>query len=244
MRESPNRGGRLRHCLWLSCALLVLATLPLPAKAATEMVADRTLVIEPSDGFCALDLERKIDSLLFEEMSSRQKGITQLVGYWVDCRQLEELHGGEANAAESYVVIVAQRKGLDGTAIEPSDLPLEDYLRTMKDFLINQGGMSRVEEGYEASKDVLADHGIKAGETRSLGLIADDASALYIASIQAYEVGNVSRVAAVVAGVTELNGVPISVNVYDAYRDGETIEILQRRASTIAAELVAKNPTR
>jgi hypothetical protein len=242
MRESPNRGGCLRHCLALSYSVLLLATLSLPARAAEELVADRIVLIEPSEGFCALDIEQQVDSLLFEQMKRLQKDFSQLIGYWVDCRQLEQLRAGEANAPESYVLILAQRPGI-GAAIEPVDLPLESFLRMMKDYLLNQGGMGNVEDGYELGKDVLDDNGINTGETQSLGLIADDASALYVASIQGYEAGGVSAIAAIVAGVTELNGVITSVTVYDTYRGAETIEILQRRAMKIAADLVAKNPT-
>jgi hypothetical protein len=242
MRESPNLGDRLRHCLWLSCSVLLLTALSLSAKAAEEVVADRTLLVEPSEGFCALDLEQPLDSVLFERMKRLQKDYNQLAGYWVDCQQLEQLRGGQTTAPQSYVLILAQRPAV-GAAIEPVDLPLEDFLRLMKDHLLKQGGMEDVEEGFETGKDLLEKEGINAGETRSLGLIADDASALYIATIQGYEAYGVSQVVAIVSGVTELNGVAISVNVYDTYQGGETVEILQRRAVTIAAELVAKNPT-
>lgn len=242
MTVSADRGGRPGRSLWLACWLFLPATLPLSAKAADEVVGDRTLHIEPSEGFCALDPEQ--DSLLFEQARSRQKGMFQIVGYWLDCRQLEKLRNGEPRAMQSYVLILAQRKGPDGSVIEPFDRPLEEYLRLLKDFLLNQGGMGRVEEGYELGKDVLKERGINPGESKSLGLIADDASALYIANIQAYESGGVSAVGAAVGGLTELNGLVVSVNVYDTYRDGGTIEVLQRRASTIAAALVAKNPTR
>src|SRR5262245_13386603 len=147
MEKSAGRGGRLRRWLRLCCSVVLLATLPLPARAADVVVADRTLVIEPSEGFCALDTEKRVDSLLLEEASNRQKGANQVVGYWVDCQRLEELRGGgDRLAPGSHVLILAQRKGLDGTAIEPFDMPLEDYLRTMKDYLINKGGMSRVDE--------------------------------------------------------------------------------------------------
>src|SRR5262245_2302793 len=126
MRESANRGGRLRCCLWLCCSALLLATLLLAAVATAELVAVRTHLVEPSEGFCALDLEHRMDSALFERMKSLQEDYNQLVGYWVDCQQLEQVHGGETGALQSYVLILASRTGV-GAAIEPVDLPLEAF---------------------------------------------------------------------------------------------------------------------
>ena len=241
MRNS-DRGGRLEHWLWLSGLVLWLATLSLPAGATDELVADRTLLIEPTEGFCALDLSNPVDSSLFEYMANLQKDYNQLVGYWVDCQQLERVRSRETETLESYVLVLAQRQET-GAVIRPVDMPLGGFLSAMKDFILNSGGMGKIEEGYELGKDVLDDQGINLGETRSLGLIADDASALYLGNVQGYELNGVTAVMACVIAMTELNGIMISVNVYETYRGAETIELLQRRAATIAADLVVKNPT-
>ncbi|HEX6093315.1 MAG TPA: hypothetical protein VFZ07_08185, partial [Dongiaceae bacterium] len=117
MRNS-DRGRRLEHWLWLSGLVLWLATLSLPAGATDELVADRTLLIEPTEGFCALDLSNPVDSSLFEYMANLQKDYNQLVGYWVDCQQLERVRSRETETLESYVLVLAQRQET-GAVIRP-----------------------------------------------------------------------------------------------------------------------------
>ena len=133
-------------------------------------------------------------------------------------------------------------------------MALNEYLALLKRHIVKADGgkdllpsdiRARVRERMdETLANIGADgSGIGIGETRQLGLLDEDTSALYIGMIMHAVVDGQSDISAAAIAMTELNGLSISVNVYDDYQDAEFFEALLARARAIAAEVVALNPT-
>jgi hypothetical protein len=236
--------------------ILVLALLSvfssIPPTAEDVVLVGRTLHLPVSDGYCALDSTNDIDSMLLRVMADMQRGTSELAAYWVDCEQIARFRSGESDDFSSFVLLLAQLSG--HTKPTPVDMALNEYLALMKRHIVKANGgkdllpgdiQARVRERLdETLANIDADgSGIAIGETRQLGLLDEDSSALYLGMIMHAVVDGQSDISAAAIAMTELNGLSMSVNVYDDYRDAESFEALLARARAIAAEVVAVNPT-
>lgn len=234
----------------IALALLTL-TSSLPAIAEDVAIGGRTLHLEPNGQFCALDRRNQIDATLLDMAASLQRGYNQLLAYWVDCSQLALYRNGESDELTPYVMVLAQL-AKSGAAV-PADLALDKYLAETRQSLAKNGDgkdifndagetmRKRVDETLNELGATGVDLGI--GETRGLGVLAQDDFAIYLGLLQRVSVnGRESLVGAIVA-ITELNGFSASVNVYGGYERPESFDALRAHARQIVSGLVAENPT-
>jgi hypothetical protein len=236
-----------RHALVL---MLFLFGSSASAQGAEVTVGDRQIQIAVHPGFCELDGNNELDKLLLKMATDVQKGINEVVAYWIECRQLSDLRSGKTDQFYSYILVLAQ---LDRGKIRPVDLPLSQFLLEMKRVIAETNGfddtMAEIEKSQrERFAKVLDELGANPGsmtfeKPQLYWLIAEDARAIYHGMIQEFVVNGRHTLMGGTFAMTELNGLSVTVNAYDEYRGSETFDLLKTQASGIVANMVAMNPT-
>ncbi|MGE0118982.1 MAG: hypothetical protein AB7S71_07845 [Dongiaceae bacterium] len=231
-------------------ALAVAVASPAAALAADITVGGRVLHIAPPPGFCALDRSNDVDATVFNLTARMQRGYGELVEFWADCQSLAGYRAGQTEITP-YVLIGAQLGG--NGRVTPVDLPLADYLAEMRRVADKQDGGKTLTKGdigqivRQRVDEVRAELGdaypVEAGETRLLGTIGQDDSAIYIAVLQRLREGGTERHIGGIISMTELNGISATVNLYDSHDGSDSFDAMLGRTKAIVAALVAANPT-
>lgn len=220
------------------------------AFGAEVPVGDRHLLIEVHPGYCELDADHELDKLLLKTAKDVQQGVNEVIAYWVECRQLSDYRNGKTDQFSAYILVLAQ---LDRGKVRSIDLPLSQFLSEMKHIIAETNGFSDNMSTIEASQrerfaKVLDELGVNPdsltfAKPQVYWLIAEDARAIYHGLIQEYVVSGRHTLMGGVFAMTELNGLSVTINVYDEYQGSQTFDALKSQASSMAEKLVTMNPT-
>ena len=244
MRRHRRRRGIL------ATTLVLVGTLHLaPARADVVTLADRTLRLTPTQGFCALDRTDGREDQIFSLSQTMIGPQNRLLAYWVPCAVLDLYRGQQADQLAPYVMIMAQLQGGD---VVPVDLPRADFLAGLDQYLAKSHGGQDAVAANDAEirrrfDDTAGQLGrakkldLALGEMRIIGLLAREDIARYVGIIVNLSRAGEPTPIAGVLGFTEVRGLSITVNVYDVYVDQKTFDRLQALAHQFIVDILTDN---
>jgi hypothetical protein len=197
------------------------------------VLAGQAVVVEAPPGYCAFDRNRPEEAVRIEMQEKGQAGYNRLALAFVDCQELaKDRETGDYEYSKYGMILVPLR---DGKVTKAADLSPREYVETAA----RQFSAFDPAHAIEAARARLSDAGASVNGVRMLGVLAQDDTALYF-GIGLDGVGNAEqarqhRVLGVV-GMTLVNQVPMSINLYrvDAEADDIPGLLAQNRASVAA----------
>ena len=211
----------------------IFTLLTLNAQAGTATLLDRPIQFSIPTGYC------EIGGLPpDEELVDRQKKAigtsNQVLAMFADCNELEDYRKGNRTILDNYGQILAQKP--------------KGHLRALK-------GVSRKEyiQNISAHSNYMAD-ALNKAEARvrqyipdyqsheNLGILNTDSNGLYFGILMTIndETGHPRKIIGVI-GMTLVNEIPISINLYRVYRDTPNLRGLLTQQQSALASFVSEN---
>jgi hypothetical protein len=221
----------------LSAALaLVLLLSVRPAAAEPIDLYGRPIEFFLPAGYCHLDETQPAEKLLVDNIVGMNQGSNDLIAYFAPCNDLVAYRVGAIDVMSEYGIVFVP---LVNGGFEASPSPRAESLPQIAATLpaLDQAALQRLEQ--EASQNP---QGITLSGSQFLGLIGQDANALYAGLVAQVSDGSSSFPAAGVLAITQLQDVVMTVNLYRPYRSNADIVALLSEAEIYVAQLVAANP--
>lgn len=217
--------------------LTALALLPaLPAAAEPVDLYGRQIEFFPPLGYCYLDESQAAEKLIVDNTVQMNQGSNLLVAYVAPCNDLVAYRSGAIPTLSEYgIVFVPLIDGTFQAAPTPRAESLPQIAASMPP--VDEALLAEIER--EANQNTA---GFSLSGTQFLGLIGQDANAIYAGLVAVVSDGQTSVPAAGVLGITQLQDVVVTINLYRAYHSNADIVALLSEAQSYAAELTAANP--
>ena len=207
------------------------------ARAEQLVLAGQSVVVEAPAGYCALDRNRPEEAARIEAQEKGQAGLNRLVLAFVDCADLaKSRETGTYDYSKYGMTLVPLQSGEVSKAM---GLSRREYVQAVAKQLPAFDAAAAIENARKR----LNDAGASVNGVRMLGVLAQDDTALYF-GIGLDGIGNAAqgtqhRVLGVV-GLTLVNQVPMSMNLYRVDAEDDAIpELLAEDKASVAALLQA-----
>jgi len=202
-------------------------------RAASYEVAGRSVAVELPPEYCAVDEGIRAERELHEVIQQINAGMNRVLVVFVDCRELLSWRRGEIDALTRYgQVLTPARETVFG------DLHMSAFLGELRK-VMDEAFAAGLQDGRSRALAVVPD--LEVGEVRSLGVLAQDETAIYAGMAELLERGGGRLVMAGVVSMTLVNHVAVSVNLYRPYRDPASVEALLAEQKRFVRELLRRN---
>jgi hypothetical protein len=203
--------------------------------AASYEVAGRSVAVELPSDYCAIDKGIRAERELHEVIQQINAGMNRVLVVFVECQELRSWRRGEIDALTRYgQVLTPARETVFG------DLDLSTFLGELRK-VMDQAFAAGLQDGRSRALAVVPD--LEVGEVRSLGVLAQDETAIYAGMAELLERGGGRLVMAGVVSMTLVNQVAVSVNLYRPYDDPASVETLLAEQKRLMEELLRRNAT-
>jgi hypothetical protein len=222
-------------CRFGAAALALVLLLPaLPAAAEPVDLYGRQVEFFLPLGYCFLDESQPAEKLLVDNTVAMNQGSNELIAYFAPCNDLVAYRVGAIDVLSEYGIIFVPL--LNG-GFEASPSPRAESLPQIAATIpaLDEAALQELER--QASQQ-----GITVSGTQFLGLIGQDANALYAGLLAEVSDGTTSYPTAGLLAITQLQDVVLTVNLYRPYRSNADIVALLSEAEAYVAQLVAANP--
>jgi hypothetical protein len=185
-------------------------------------------------GYCYLDEAQPAEKILVDNSVAMNQGSNELIAYFAPCNDLVAYRVGAITVLSEYGIIFVPL--IDG-GFEASPLSRAESIPQIAATIpaLDEAALQELER--QASQQ-----GITVSGTQFLGLIGQDANALYAGLLAEVSDGTTSYPTAGVLAITQLQDVVLTVNLYRPYRSNADIVALLSEAESYVAQLVAANP--
>ena len=222
-------------------ALALVGTLALAghaARAEQVVLAGQTVEVAPPSGYCALDRGRTSEAAILDTLEKAQGGTNRIVIVFVDCKALDTSRQSGKYDLSRYGMILTPTP--NGDQSKYSEGTRQDYVAELGKQFPDFDPASAV----EAAKTRLKAAGMSVGSVRMLGLLAKDETAIYL-GVSAEGVADPSdnsqhRVLGIL-GLTLVNEIPISINIYRSDAGDDAIAGMIAEDKANIAALIAAN---
>jgi hypothetical protein len=226
------------HFRMIAYAAAACAAIASGAARADQLVlAGQTVAVEAPPGYCAFDRNRPEEAARIEAQEKAHAGLNRLVLAFVDCQDLaRNRQSGDYDFASYGVILVPLQSG---EVRKATGVTRREFVqKAAQQFPGFDPG-----DAIETAKKRLNDAGAAVNGVRMLGVLAQDDTALYfgigLEGVGNAEQGTQHRVLGIV-GVTLVNQVPISINLYRVDAEDSAIpELLARDRASVEALLQA-----
>jgi hypothetical protein len=221
-------------------SVLVLAVLALlsaaPVAADPVDLYGRQIEFFLPVGYCYLDESQQAEKMIVDNIVQMNQGSNELIAYFAPCNDLVAYRSGAiATLSEYGIVFVPLVEGSFQASPSSRAESLPQIAATMP--ALDEALLSQIEQEVNQNQG-----GFTLSGTQFLGLIGQDANALYAGMVAEVSDGQTSVPAAGVLAITQLQDVVMTINLSRTYRSNADIVALLTEAQTYAAELVAANP--
>ena len=229
------------RALCVSVVNLCFFAFTLSASAETLTLAGRTVVLEPPQGYCALDAARPQEAELIAFNERMQQPRNHVIMQLADCDELAEFRAGKRQNFGKY--------GQYFTPVSNGAVKLvTSYARA--DFLADAAKeLPKLDSGAlvdEVTKKVRENAGADVGGVKFLGVLKEDDAGVYMGiAFGNLSVGNQSLASSSmgVVGLTLVNQVSVSLGLYRVNVGPEAIPDLLAGLQRTMASVVAANAT-
>jgi len=221
--------------------LLLASLLGLPCLAKDAKVGQTSVTLTAPSGQCELDPGQPSDARMLQITESTLASVgNRLLGFYADCKQLNDWRTGKRALLEDF----AQYQ----TAIAAMDAPAPAApAEAIKQLCSQQREASeKVVTGIATDMKARIEEavrGVQLNQVRSLGVVAEDASACYAALVQRFkaETGKDVTIMALFATMF-VQGKLVLYYLYSPYRSAQTMTALLAKQKLNVAALLAANP--
>lgn len=222
-----------------SCLLAFAAFALLPALPAAAEPVDlygRQVEFFLPMGYCYLDESQAAEKMMVDNIVQMNQGSNDLIAYFAPCNDLVAYRAGAIVTLGEYGIVFAPL--VDGS-FQAAPTPRAESLPQIAASMpgLDETLLAQIEQ--EVNQNPA---GFTLSGTQFLGLIGQDANAIYAGMVAEVSDGQTSTPAAGVLAITQLQDVVISINLYRTYRSNADIVALLTEAEAYAAGLVAANP--
>lgn len=226
----------MRPSSLLAFAALALLPVALPAAAEPVDLYGRQVEFFLPLGYCYLDENQAAEKMIVDNIVQMNQGSNDLVAYFAPCNDLVAYRAGAIVTLSEYgIVFVPLVDGSFQAAPTPRAESLPQIAASMP--ALDEALLAEIEQ--EVNQNPA---GFTLSGTQFLGLIGQDANAIYAGMVAEVSDGQTSTPAAGVLAITQLQDVVVTINLYRGYQSNADIVALLTEAETYAAELVAANP--
>jgi len=218
-------------------ALSFAALLPaLPAGAEPVDLYGRQVEFFLPMGYCYLDESQPGEQQLVSAIVQSNQGSNDLIAYAAPCNDLIAYRVGAIEVLSEYAIIFVPL--VDG-GFQPTPVSRAESLPQIAASMpaLDEAALQQLEQ--EASSNP---HGVTISGSQFLGLIGQDANAIYAGMLSNVSDGTTTSAVAGVLAITQLQDVIVTFNVYRVYRSNADIVALLTEAEAYVADLVAANP--
>ena len=221
--------------------LLLASLLGLPCLAKDAKVGQTSVTLTAPSGQCELDPGQPSDARMLQITESTLASVgNRLLGFYADCKQLNDWRTGKRALLEDF----AQYQ----TAIAAMDAPAPAApAEAIKQLCSQQREASeKMVTGIATDMKARIEEAVRGeqlNQVRSLGVVAEDASACYAALVQRFkaETGKDVTIMALFA-TTFVQGKLVLYYLYSPYRSAQTMPALLAKQKLNVAALLAANP--
>lgn len=218
-------------------ALTVLALLPaVPAAAEPVDLYGRQVEFFLPMGYCYLDESQQAEKAIVDNIVQMNVGQNDLIAYFAPCNDLIAYRAGAIPTLNEYgIVFVPLANGTFQAAPGSRAETLPQIAASMPG--LDENLLAQIEQEVNQNPS-----GATLSGTQFLGLINQDVNAIYAGMVAQVSDGQTTTPAAGVLGITQLQDIVFTINLYREYHSNADIVALLTEATTYAAELVAANP--
>jgi hypothetical protein len=221
-------------CRLGATALAVVLSAALPAAAEPVDLYGRQIEFFLPLGYCFLDESQPAEKILVDNTVAMNQGSNELIAYFAPCNDLVAYRVGAIDLLSEYGIIFLP---LVNGGFEASPVPRAESLPQIAATIPALDEAALLELERQASQQ-----GITVSGTQFLGLIGQDANALYAGLLAEVSDGTTSYPTAGLLAITQLQDIVLTVNLYRPYRSNADIVALLSEAESYVAQLVSANP--
>jgi hypothetical protein len=215
--------------------LVITASAAAPAAAPRQvMLLGQAIAVPIPAGYCELG-QHLAEAAVVDRLRAGLGNTNTVLAVFADCAEAAELRRGARAGVDNYGQIMAPRPA--GELRRFSGVPRAEYIRQLSARAdgILPGAMER---GVERAQSFVPDTKFQ----ESLGVLATDTNGLYFGVLMSapYPDGEQKAVLGVV-GMTLVKELPISINLYRAYKGAPELPELLARQRNALAGLVRAN---
>jgi hypothetical protein len=235
----------MRVSLVLVALVFLVQATPQSSAGESYIVGSQTFTFDPGQGYCPFDANASgIDRALLDWQSKSLKGTNILLGFFTTCEELTALRTAQIKYISKWRSLLAVlRNGKLERAHGVSRGLFIDVMTKSMARGVDLDTESLSERMTKALPDDVAKKIGKVGlsETRQLGVIHRDESALYFAYLLDLSVRDYNKTVAGVTAMTLMKGYMVTFNNYGEFVDRSSIERLLKEAQAVAQDMVARN---
>ena len=218
-------------------ALAVLSLAPaLPAAAEPVDLYGRQIEFFLPMGYCYLDESQAAEKMVVDNVVQMNQGSNDLVAYFAPCNDLVAYRAGAIVTLSEYGIVFVP---LVNGSFEPAPTPRAESLPQIAASMpaLDEALLAQIEQDVNQNPA-----GFTLSGTQFLGVIGQDANAIYAGMVAEVSDGQTSVPAAGVLAITQLQDVVLTINLYRTYLSNADIVALLTEVESYAGELVAANP--
>ncbi len=221
--------------------LLLASLLGLPCLAKDAKVGQTSVTLTAPSGQCELDPGQPSDARMLQITESTLASVgNRLLGFYADCKQLNDWRTGKRALLEDFAQYQTAIAAMDAPAPAAPAEAIKQLCSQQREASekmvtgIATDMKARIEEAVR---------GVQLNQVRSLGVVAEDASACYAALVQRFkaETGKDVTIMALFA-TTFVQGKLVLYYLYSPYRSAQTMTALLAKQKLNVAALLAANP--
>lgn len=211
-------------------------------------LGQHTMAVPVPEGYCPIDRDVPAQDYVASEIEALGTGEVRMLAFDVDCPTLEAFTGSGGGSITPYVIHYVV---LDGDRPATFDGSREAFVRQTAEkldapaLLVQLDTAARdvdamVEQRLE-TLDHEADSSATTQRTEARKPLGHDENAVYIGFVSRFETETGDRETAGVTGVTLVDGMVTTVNMYGDYRGEQTLKTLLKQTQAQVESLVAAN---
>jgi len=211
--------------------VLLISLFSIRAEAATVELLDRPIEIIIPSGYCEVGGQPED-----KEIVNRTKeaiGINnQVLALFADCKELKEFRKGKRAAFDNYGQILAQTP--KGQLRAQKDISRDEYIKKI--------GGSNLSEACKKAQARAKQYIPGYQNFENLGVLSTDSNGIYVGLLMSMtdDTGKIKPIVGIV-GITLVKELPISINLYQAYKGSPNLQSLLTLQKTAIANFVRKN---
>ena len=222
----------------LALALLLIGPFAAAPAAAEQVdVFGRVLDLELPFGHCMLDYGQPVEAAMIDNMINVNQGANQLIAYFAPCGDLESFRAGQIDFLPVSGTLLVP---MAGAGFQPSELDRAAFLAEMalQMPLLDDAQLAEIEGEINQRGS-----GASIGQSQFLGLLAQDANALYLGLLSDVTGTDGTTLPMVtLVALTQLADVPLSANLSREYVSNDDIALLLAELQPFMATLTGLNP--